>query len=211
MPNTYIVKKLVADASCSELDFVLQKEFDFEYDDESDFITIQKEHADTSEAHPVSIDYMIKKLQEFKKKGATHLEIEHHVDHIGYDMSGWKITKATKAEVDEHLNKGKKSKIKQEKIAKLQNEIERIKNDEDENFDELVTQVELFFQEGTSDKVYQVKIEPSKNNLYVVNVAYGRRGYDLKEDTKTKEPVDKETALKIFKKVILEKKNKGYE
>ena len=35
--------------------------------------------------------------------------------------------------------------------------------------------ITLYFQEGSSDKVYQCSIEPS-GELFVVNFTYGRRG-----------------------------------
>lgn len=69
--------------------------------------------------------------------------------------------------------------------------------------------ITLSYREGPSDKVYQAAIEP-QNGLYVVNVAFGRRGSTLQTATKTSGPVDLVTAQKVFRKVVAEKKAKGY-
>lgn len=67
----------------------------------------------------------------------------------------------------------------------------------------------LYFREGTSDKVYQVVLEPA-GERFVVNFAYGRRGSTLSTGTKTSVPVDLERAQMIFEKLVREKTAKGY-
>lgn len=67
----------------------------------------------------------------------------------------------------------------------------------------------LYFREGTSDKVYQVILEPA-GERFVVNFAYGRRGSTLSTGTKTNVPVDLERARTIFDKLVREKTAKGY-
>jgi bifunctional non-homologous end joining protein LigD len=69
--------------------------------------------------------------------------------------------------------------------------------------------IALSYRQGASDKIYQAAIEP-RHDLYVVNVAFGRRGAALQTATKTSEPVDLATAQKVFRKVVAEKKAKGY-
>lgn len=69
--------------------------------------------------------------------------------------------------------------------------------------------ITLHYREGGSDRVYQAAIEP-RDSLYVVNVAFGRRGATLQTSTKTPQPVDKTTAERIFLKTVNEKKAKGY-
>lgn len=73
----------------------------------------------------------------------------------------------------------------------------------------LVKQVQLFFQEGTSDKVYEIDLCESGDG-YVVNFRYGRRGTHLTESTKTIFPVPLAEAEKVFNKLEQEKRNKGY-
>ena len=69
--------------------------------------------------------------------------------------------------------------------------------------------ITLYFREGSSDKVYQCSIEPS-GDLFVVNIAYGRRGATMQTGTKTSTPVDYETAKGIYDKLVREKTAKGY-
>ena len=67
----------------------------------------------------------------------------------------------------------------------------------------------LYYREGSSDKEYHVRLEP-KDNGFVVNIAFGRRGSTLSTGTKTSAPVYYDAALMIFEKVVREKKAKGY-
>ena len=67
----------------------------------------------------------------------------------------------------------------------------------------------LYYREGSSDKVYQVGIEPA-GELFVVNFAFGRRGSTLSTGRKTPSPVDHESAKRIFDKLVREKLAKGY-
>jgi bifunctional non-homologous end joining protein LigD len=69
--------------------------------------------------------------------------------------------------------------------------------------------VNLHYREGTSDKVYQVCIQPA-GPRFVVNFAYGRRGSSLNTGTKTNVPVDLPAAQRIFTQLVKSKKAKGY-
>ncbi len=71
------------------------------------------------------------------------------------------------------------------------------------------TRITLYYHEGNSDKVYQAAIEPEAD-LFLVNFAYGRRGSTLSTGRKTPEPVDFDTATRVFTKLVNEKKAKGY-
>ncbi len=73
----------------------------------------------------------------------------------------------------------------------------------------LVRQTKLHFQEGTSDKVYEVDL-CEIGGQFVVNFRYGRSGTALKEGTKTTKPTNRVEADKIFDKLVSEKTNKGY-
>lgn len=68
---------------------------------------------------------------------------------------------------------------------------------------------DLYYREGSSDKVYHASVEPS-GAMFVVNFAYGRRGATLATGTKTQQPVDDCTAKHIFNKLVSEKLAKGY-
>ena len=67
----------------------------------------------------------------------------------------------------------------------------------------------LYYREGSSDKVYQAAIEP-QDDLFLVTYAFGRRGSTLTTGSKTLEPVDLDTATRIYTKLVNEKKAKGY-
>jgi bifunctional non-homologous end joining protein LigD len=69
--------------------------------------------------------------------------------------------------------------------------------------------ISLYYKEGSSDKVYNVAIE-AKNNGWVVNFQYGRRGAALMSGTKTKSPVNFDKAVKIMSLLVVEKQAKGY-
>jgi len=70
-------------------------------------------------------------------------------------------------------------------------------------------QTNLYFQEGSSDKVYQVRLVESGGGFFV-NYANGRRGSSLRSGTKTKIPVTREKANFIFEKLVKRKKSEGY-
>jgi len=67
----------------------------------------------------------------------------------------------------------------------------------------------LYYREGSSDKEYHVRLE-ARDNGFVVNIAFGRRGSTLSTGTKTSAPVYYDAALMIFEKTVKEKKAKGY-
>lgn len=67
----------------------------------------------------------------------------------------------------------------------------------------------LYYQEGGSDKVYQLHLE-AKEEGYIVHFAFGRRGSSLQTGSKTPTPVALEKAEAIFEKLLKEKTAKGY-
>jgi predicted DNA-binding WGR domain protein len=74
----------------------------------------------------------------------------------------------------------------------------------------LIKQTILVFQEGRSDKVYEIDLCEVGQNRYVVNFRYGRRGSDLKEGAKTTSAVPLAEAEKVFATLVAEKTKKGY-
>mgnify|MGYP003385538889 CR=1 FL=1 len=70
-------------------------------------------------------------------------------------------------------------------------------------------QATLYYNNGSSDKIYQADITESGSG-FLVNFAYGRRGNSLKSGSKTKEPVTRDKAQTIFDKLIKSKISKGY-
>ncbi len=77
----------------------------------------------------------------------------------------------------------------------------------------LVKKSRLQFIEGSSDKLYEVdlcELPGSREERFLVNFRYGRRGRALREGTKTPDPVNLEMAQKLFDSVVVSKTNKGY-
>lgn len=69
--------------------------------------------------------------------------------------------------------------------------------------------VTLYYREGSSDKVYQVSLEPAGEG-FLVSFAYGRRGSTLSTGTKTSHPVPFDEAKSIYDRLVREKMAKGY-
>jgi bifunctional non-homologous end joining protein LigD len=67
----------------------------------------------------------------------------------------------------------------------------------------------LFMTQGSSDKQYNVHLR-QQNGGWVVDFENGRRGKPLRSGTKTKDPVDYDTALTTFEKTVKGKTSKGY-
>ncbi len=74
----------------------------------------------------------------------------------------------------------------------------------------LLRQVSLYFQEGRSDKVYEVDLCEVGTDQYVVNFRYGRRGSALRDGTKTSVPVSLAEAQRIYDALVQSKTTKGY-
>lgn len=79
----------------------------------------------------------------------------------------------------------------------------------------LIRKARLHFQEGDSDKVYEVDLcdlgGSSGSKRYLVNFRYGRRDKALRAGTKTTSPVEFAEANKLFDSVVVSKTNKGYQ
>ena len=77
----------------------------------------------------------------------------------------------------------------------------------------LIRQTRLRFTEGKSDKVYEVDLCETRGfseERYIVNFRYGRFGSNLREGSKTTEPVTLDKAQKIYDSLVVSKTNKGY-
>lgn len=74
----------------------------------------------------------------------------------------------------------------------------------------LIRQAALHFQQGNSDKVYEVDLCEAGDGEFLVNFRYGRRGAALREGTKTAFPVSRAKADGIFEALVAEKTGKGY-
>lgn len=74
----------------------------------------------------------------------------------------------------------------------------------------IVRAIQLFFQEGSSDKVYNATILDEGDGKYSVEVEWGRRGAKLSRGRKANK-VPLAAAEKAYAKLVREKTSKGYE
>lgn len=75
----------------------------------------------------------------------------------------------------------------------------------------MARQTKLHFQQGNSDKVYEVDLCEAGEGEFLVNFRYGRRGAALREGTKTPFPTSRSKAEAIFDALVTEKTAKGYQ
>ena len=68
--------------------------------------------------------------------------------------------------------------------------------------------IDLYYQQGSSDKVYHLQLE-NVEEQWSVNAQWGRRGSSLQSDTKAS-GVPYEEAKRVFDRVLREKTGKGY-
>jgi bifunctional non-homologous end joining protein LigD len=73
----------------------------------------------------------------------------------------------------------------------------------------LMEHITLYYQQGSSDKVYQASITPQDGG-FIVHFAFGRRRTRLQTGSKTPAPVEYDQAKRIFDKLVAEKMAKGY-
>lgn len=73
----------------------------------------------------------------------------------------------------------------------------------------VIESVSLYFQEGSSDKVYSTQIETDGADFNVF-FSYGRRGGNMTEGYKV-EGVSEAVARKEFEKLVSSKIKKGYQ
>ena len=123
--NIYYTKVLVDDVEHSEIDMDLHDLFGFDYEKYDDIVEIRQGYGD-ADGYPIAIDRIISTLESMKTKGATHVEMNYHEDHIGYEISGYVIRPSTTEEIA--IIKNKKLTIEQKgaRIAELYAEIRRL-------------------------------------------------------------------------------------
>jgi hypothetical protein len=127
--NVYIMKEHVGDFEHSDLDFHLHKRFGFDYDIHSEFVELEKGQGEVFYNEPIDIDVLLKSINELKSRGATHISLDYHCDHIAYEMSGYRITEAEPALVEAYEETKRKDLEKAQKIMELKKQIADIERD----------------------------------------------------------------------------------
>ena len=123
----YITKEVIGDVEHSEIDFLIRDEFGFDYENDQELVEIEVGNGDVRN-ESISIDLMIKTLQELKEKGSTHVALHYHVDHIGYEMTGYKIYRSTEDQIKDYEEKLKVKRGDEDRLRDLYNEIRKIQN-----------------------------------------------------------------------------------
>ncbi len=75
---------------------------------------------------------------------------------------------------------------------------------------QVVETCQLYYQQGSDDKVYQVDLCQVGDQGFVVNFRYGQRGSKLKNGTKHVAPVRKLLAEQVFHNLVKSKQKQGY-
>ena len=124
----YIKKTHIDNYFFGDLDLDLYEEFILSYDDDDELETVRVGRG-RADGFPIKIDRMINALNGLKVKGATHVEIGYHCDHIGYDISGFSIVELKPDEIIELKAKQDAERLREEKIRKLKNELRELENE----------------------------------------------------------------------------------
>ena len=125
MAIQYFTKKIL-----EKKQFYVEPESDLGYDwDSGDRYQVIKE-LNYLEGGVVSIENMRKALDEFEKQGANYVNVDFHCDHNEVEVPGIIYSRSTDDEITSFIKseEEKKENAKAEHIAKLEAEIERIKN-----------------------------------------------------------------------------------
>lgn len=125
MKKIYVTRTEKFTASPSELDFINREQFGWEDYDKQEFVEIMVGNPSTSD-EPISIDNLIEILQEAKAAGSTHVAIDYHSDHIGYDISGVELRLSTDEEIEKCEAKRKAEQDKRRQIHDLQSQIMKL-------------------------------------------------------------------------------------
>jgi hypothetical protein len=129
MEKIYVTKTVKFEKSADELDFDNMDQFGWKDHDQHDFVEINNDMLST-DAEPIEIDRLIAILNEAKSKGSTHVAVEYHCDHIGYDIAGIEMRLSTQEEIDSFENKRKAAQDKRRQIHDLQAKIARLQNEQ---------------------------------------------------------------------------------
>ena len=126
----YITKEVIEDVEHSEIDFLIRDDFGFDYENDQELVEIEVGNGDVRN-EPISIDTLIESLQELKQKGSTHVALNYHTDHIGYEMTGYKIYLSTEEQINSYEEKLKIKREKELKLMALREEYNKIANEQD--------------------------------------------------------------------------------
>lgn len=118
----------IESVSEEEIDFVLKDEFGLDKSNHNyQYVNfIEKGERPQSNNYPIAVDALLDMLTALKEKGCNYVSVDHHVDHIAYEVSGFLITPSTPAEIAlEEAAAGKKEEA-EKRVSELITEAKRI-------------------------------------------------------------------------------------
>jgi len=127
MEKIYVTKTVKFEENHTELDFDNREQFGWKDHDLHDFVEISSNMMAT-EAEPISINKMIAVLEKAKAAGSTHVSVEYHEDHIGYEVTGFEIRSSTAEEIAEFEERKRIGQEKRKEIQRLQKQIADLRN-----------------------------------------------------------------------------------
>ena len=133
MEKIYVTKTVKFEDSINELDFVNRETFGWEDWDLHDFVEINKGNVNRDD-EPIEINSMIELLQRAKDAGSTHVNIDYHTGHHGYDISGVEMRKSTQEEIDNYEEFKSSIKDIDAQIKKLNGELSKLTTERMELF-----------------------------------------------------------------------------
>jgi hypothetical protein len=125
-----IIHKFIEWVKSDELygwdEFFTSDEADEEY---PTYIEIDRPRFGGGEGIPIRIDDVIEILNGLKEKGATHVQMDWHCDHLEYEFYGLEVRKATEKEMEEESERLHEENKKEadKRIAAYEEEIEKLK------------------------------------------------------------------------------------
>jgi hypothetical protein len=130
MEKKYLQKIHVEDQTFEDLDFRLQEEIGIDYDNNEEYQIIEIGQG-RAYGYSVRIDQMIEKLIYLNSLGATHIELNHDEDHIGYDISGFILRPSTDEEIIEYEKIQRVKREKEEKRMDLIRQLAELDRERD--------------------------------------------------------------------------------
>jgi hypothetical protein len=128
MKSLYIKSKHITDSSIDDLDFINRDSFGFDENVHEDVVEITEGNPNVDTA-PVSIKSLLEILNSMVNSGCTHVAIDYHCDHIGYDLSGFLIREATKDERVSFITESIRKKEIEERKAQLRKELRELEKE----------------------------------------------------------------------------------
>lgn len=125
MEKKYVHKILIAEKSIDDLDWLFLNEVGVDENCDEELEIIEQGNYGT-DAHIINIDRMIAELYKLKHEGSTHVAIDYHCDHIGYDIAGFFVRKSTDSEIDDFEENKRLRNEKEQKRLELLKQLQEL-------------------------------------------------------------------------------------